>query len=84
MELSISHGFIELNEFTLSEINAGGIWGVIGGIATVVGGVATVVGGVALLAVPEPTMVTKYGGYGLIVSGIGIIGGGAAQIATSR
>lgn len=83
MELSISHGFVELNEFTLSEVNAGGVWGVIEGIATVVGGVATVVGGAALLTVPEPTMITKYGGYSAIVVGIGAIGGGAAQIAKS-
>jgi hypothetical protein len=80
MELSISNNFIELNEDTLTQINAGSVWGVVSGVATVVGGVATVVGGVAMLCIPEPTMVTKCVGVSGIVSGVALIGAGAANI----
>lgn len=84
MELSISHGFVELNELTLSEINAGGVWGVIGGIAVVVAGAGGVLGGVGLLLVPEPTGTTKAGGVISITGGVATICGGLAQIAASR
>ncbi|NMI06879.1 hypothetical protein HF638_23095 [Paenibacillus sp. SZ31] len=83
MELSIAHGFIELNESALSDINAGGIWGVIGGAAEVVAGVAGIVGGVAALAVPEPTGATKFAGAAAITLGLGAIGSGAVSIASN-
>lgn len=72
-----------LNNNELFMIDGGTFWGVVGGAATVVGGVASVVGGAALLAVPEPTMVTKAAGYGAIVLGVSSIAGGAATIANN-
>lgn len=83
MELSISHGFVELNELTLFDVNAGSVWGVIGGIATVVAGVAGVVGGVALIGAPDPTMATKYAGGASIGIGVGAIAAGVSQIASN-
>lgn len=83
MELSISHDFIELNESVLSEINAGGVWGVISGAAQVVGGVAGIVGGVAAIAVPEPTTATKFAGAAAITIGVGAVGQGITTIVSS-
>ncbi|MDQ2085161.1 hypothetical protein RBH29_01760 [Herbivorax sp. ANBcel31] len=80
MELSISNNFIELKEDTLTQINAGSVWGVVGGVATVVAGAATVVGGVAMLCIPEPTTATKFAGAGMIATGAAFVGGGVAQI----
>lgn len=79
MELYINNDFELLNSLSLSEINGGTFWGVVGGVATVIGGVATVVGGVVMLGLPDPTLVTKYGGYAAIVTGGAAVIGGIDQ-----
>ncbi|WP_094551264.1 hypothetical protein [Petroclostridium xylanilyticum] len=83
MELCIGNNFIELNEYSLGQIEGGTFWGVVGGVATVIGGVASVVGGAALIAAPEPTTATKFAGAGMIVGGIAAVGGGLATIASN-
>lgn len=83
MELCIDKNFTLLTDISLTEIDGGTFWGVVGGVATVIAGGATVVAGVVLLAIPEPTTLTKYAGYGAIVTGCAAVTGGLATIANN-
>ena len=57
-------------------VDGGTFLGVCAGVCEVVAGGAGVAGGVIALGVPEPTGVTKVGGYAAIVAGgAGVIGG---------
>ncbi|MCR4943909.1 MAG: hypothetical protein K5986_05550 [Clostridium sp.] len=76
MELYINNSFLEINELSLEEINAGTFWGA-------VGGVAATVGGVALLGTPESTGLTKVAGYSAVSAGITTTIGGIATIANN-
>lgn len=83
MELYINNSFLEINELSLEEINAGTFWGAVGGVATTISGVAATVGGVALLGTPEPTGLTKVAGYSAVSAGITTTIGGIATIANN-
>lgn len=80
MDLYIDNSFIQLNDFCLMGVDGGTFWGVVGGVGTVICGAGAVVGGAGLLAVPDPTTLTKWGGYAAVTSGIGTMAGGCASI----
>lgn len=83
MSIAISNNFVELNYNDSINIEGGTFWGKVSGGATVVAGAATVVGGGALLATPEPTLTTKFAGYGAVTTGTTMIGTGLAAIANN-
>jgi hypothetical protein len=55
-------------------------WRQAGGLGMVLGGSLACAGGGALLAAPEPTALTKVGGYGAIVAGGDVVFNGAGQM----
>ena len=76
--------FVEMTNDEMMGIAGGwSAWGVACGVFGVVAGVATVVGGVALCLTPEPTMLTKVGGYAAITAGVATVGAGVTGIMKS-
>lgn len=65
MEMVMTNGFTELSANELEVIEGGRNW-----VATIAGTVAGVVGGVCLLITPEPTTLTKVGGWAAVTGGV--------------
>lgn len=82
MEMTLNY-FEELDLNNILEIEGGTFWGVVNGAFGVVAGAAGCVGGALLLATPEPTGLTKVGGYAAVAAGASGVIGGIATIANN-
>ena len=82
MEMAMNMGAFEaLNDDELMLVD-GGInwWGVASGALTIVAGGISIAGGCCMLATPEPTGLTKAGGYLAISGGVASIASGITSI----